>query len=484
MVSHEKINWENMKKRLPEIGLWCFIIISIGILITLCFDNGIDFDEAYSYRTAHDNDFIGICRAIIEAHDTDVPFYYQMLWLWTRIVGESWLTYRLFSVAGTAASMILGATVIRRIWGNGTAWLFVIPMAFSPTLLHISVNIRMYSWTIFMMTSCAILIFRLVQDPKRKGWIALFLLTLCSLFSHYFTAFYFLFLYLYLLVGLVRNVREQVWKVFACGGGALAPFVGWVLLSDFMHYTQGGETQFGLGKIDLKDMLQYLFRTDIRYSTMMSGIIWAVAILAVLFLRKRFEKQQRFFVFLCLVIFPIVYLTAGCMASLADHFYTPRHVVHGLGLLWLGIAIVIPRIGREAMCGMLVFLTMMGQMTYKAEWSSSHRDIPYLAATQAYIAENMQPGDIVIYDAEEKFDLLYGCYMPEQIFYHISEVTDVSTLTGKRVWYFLCTDGWFDPQTTAKCEVSSEYMGHYGFQIINNCTDFDLLRLEIREVAE
>ena len=36
------------------------------------------------------------------------------------------------------------------------------------------------------------------------------------------------------------------------------------------------------------------------------------------------------------------------------------------------------------------------------------------------------------------FGQLFGCYMPDQIFYTMEEVPDLEELVGKRVWYFQC----------------------------------------------
>lgn len=474
-----------VQKWLPQLFMWGMIMGCTAVLLTMCFDRGIDFDEAYSYRTAHDNALTGITREIIDAHDTDIPLYYWALRIWTRVCGESWFAYRLFSVAGTVASMLLGATFIRRTWGYLTAYLFILPMGLAPSLIHVGVNIRMYSWTVFFVTACGLLVYSLAQKPEQKEkWFLLFAVTLAALFCHYFTAFCHLFLYLYLLVSLLRTQRKHIWKVFVCGGGALLPFGIWLIISDFFHLKDSRGGGLTLERIQIKEMLEYCFHTEIKYSTVIGICIFAVAFFAVIFLRKNFKKADRSFALLSLTLFPVTYFLAAFLASMANHFFITRHIMHGMGLMWLGFAIVIPRINLRAYVSALMFVMVMGGASYHEEFWYSYGNIPYLAATESYISENMQQGDIVIYNAEPKFDLLYGCYMPEQVFYHVSEITDISELEGKRVWFFLCTQEWFPPEVTEQYDISYDFMGHYGFQIINNCTDFDLLWMKIEEVAE
>jgi hypothetical protein len=60
-------------------------------------------------------------------------------------------------------------------------------------------------------------------------------------------------------------------------------------------------------------------------------------------------------------------------------------------------------------------------------------------------------------------------------------VGDIQELVGKRVWYF-STDSreFFSKEDVETYGIESQNMGHYGFQIMDNFTDFDILWLEIR----
>jgi hypothetical protein len=71
--------------------------------------------------------------------------------------------------------------------------------------------------------------------------------------------------------------------------------------------------------------------------------------------------------------------------------------------------------------------------------------------------------------------------MPDQTFIPLKKVGDIQELAGKRVWYF-STDWqvFFSEDDVETYGITSQNMGHYGFQIMDNCTDFDILRLEIR----
>lgn len=55
------------KHKITTIGLWLILILCTAVLFSLCLSEGIDYDEAYSYRTAHDNTMMGIIRVVLAA---------------------------------------------------------------------------------------------------------------------------------------------------------------------------------------------------------------------------------------------------------------------------------------------------------------------------------------------------------------------------------------------------------------------------------
>lgn len=470
------------KDKWSRVLLWGSIFVSTLILLSLCFNEGLDYDEAYSYRTVHDNSITGIWNVILQAKDTDIPLWYCSLKVWSWFFGESFFAYKMFSLAGTVATMVLGSTLIRRIWGNKTALLFILSVSLSPALMHISVNIRMYTWTIFLVTLCALTAYLIVQNPGRRGlWLLLFLTTIASLFSHYFTAFCLLFIYLYLFIELLRTAKKHIWKMLASGAISAAFFLIWLFCADFFHLVEGEEaTALSMEKVDFEDMFWFVFHTNVENSHYMGIGIVLLAFVCLLLFRARFRPGERRFLLLCLGIFPASYLTAGILASAANHFFIPRHVMHGVGLMWLGLAIIFSKVNWKTCAAYLLYIVIMAVSSYGISYKTEYLTIPYLEETKEFIADNMEPGDVVIYNSDDRFGLLYGCYMPEQIFYYFTEVPDLQELAGKRVWFFLCRDLFFTEETREQYGITYENMGHYGFQIMGDSTDFDILRLEIR----
>lgn len=476
--------WTN---RLWTVGLCAVMIISVLLMLTLCADEGIDYDESYSFKTARDYTHIGIAQKIIGDFDTDVPLYYNALRLWITLFGSfghRFWAARLFSVAGAVASMLLGITIIRRLWGNRTALYYMIAVGLAPAMLHVSVNIRMYSWTNFLITASALLAYCIVQNPKRKRlWVLLGVCTVVALFSHYFTAFAYLAIYLYLLVSLFKYERKQVWKVFVCGIIVLAPLIVWMVVSGFFHFVEGDGTEVEIKELSIQGLIEYLFKTDMTYWLPICAVLLVVTLIGgVFFIRNREERRaEKGFALMSMISIFAIYLLALFVSSFASHFFIPRHIMHATGMMWLGIAIILPRINWQTYLAGLAVLVGMCHANYLGEYELTYRDTPYLEETKVFIETQMEPGDIVIFTADGMYATLYSCYMPEQTFVQLGKVGDIQELAGKRVWFFLNDyQKYFSEEDREKYGITEQNMGHYGFQIMNNCTDFDILRLEIR----
>ena len=476
------------KKRIEivwTVVLCAVMVVSVLLMWSLCADEGIDYDESYSFKSARDYTLPGIVQKMIDDHDTDVPLYYCALHVWIRLfggIGHRFLAARLFSVAGAVASMLLGFVVVRRLWGNLTALYFMIATGLAPAMLHVSVNIRMYSWTNFLVTASAILAFCIVQNPRRKGlWGMLYGLTVAALFSHYFTAFAYLAIYLYLLAALFCHERKELWKGFVCGIAAVIPLLIWVVVSGFFGFVKTDSEEVKLRTFDIGGLLDYLFATDMRFWLAIGAIPVIAALLGgIFFIKNKDRRGEKGFALTCVSSIYLIYALALLVTSFASHFFTPRHIMHVTGMMWLGIAIILPRISRWVYLSGLAVLVSMCYSNYRGEYELAYRDTPYLEDTKVFIDQQMQPGDIVIFTTDGMYRTLYSCYMPEQTFIQLGRVGDIDELAGKRVWFF-STDWrkYFTDEQVETYHIHAENMGHYGFQIMDNCTDFDLLRLEI-----
>ena len=479
---------DTIKKRLTvqNLILIAIFIVCIAALLILCVDDGIDFDEAFSFIVTHNYNPAEVIQNTIEDNGPDLPIYYVFFACWMAIFGDSWFICRLSSVFWTVLTMILGATIVRKNWGYGAAYLFIILTAFAPALIHINVNLRFYSLSIFLTTAFALNAYAMTKNAARKNWIIFFVLTLAIFFTHYYNVFGLFLIYIYIFIALCLKDKKQLWKLFASGGISTVLLVAYSLVKNFFHYISENDNFNGINaeKIDYREAIDYSLKSGIKGSSAIWGtviILFLVAAIIYAIREKRENKGKWLFVILCLTAFPVSYIIGGYVSSLAFHFYTARHVSANLGLLWLGVAIFAGSRNKGIYIATLLLSVLTSISDFCGEYKYIRSSTPELAETLAFIDDNMEPGDIVIYNGDEKFDMLYSCYMQEQEFYHITEVTDLSDFSDKRVWFMELVWGyWFDEDVLKGYNVDKEYFGHYGFQIVgNNVTDFELSRLRI-----
>lgn len=464
-----------------QILLWGITILCILFLLFLCFDKGIDYDESYSYSIAQYNRTpVDICKTILdEQHSTDVPLYYMILWLWRKIFGSDFFVYRIFSLLGTIASMLLGVTYTRKKWGNLTAAMYIVPVALAPAMVHVSVNIRMYSWTVFLITACALLAHSIAEHPEKKWWrwVLLYLTALSAMMMHYFAAFYALLIYAWLFFVLLINNRRHVCKLLVCGLAIIPPFIGWMMSANLLYYRNAEVKNVSIEKVHFSDALKYVFGT--RNCVYVLGALMVITLVTGALMLKKYNFLDLSFVLLLILSFFVVYFVGSALASLASHFFTVRHIMHGMGMLWLGIAIAVSRINVKAYISAVLFTIVVCTAAYMEEFHYSYDTTPYLDETINFIESEMKSGDIVIHNAEYKYTKYFKCYMPEQKIYYYKDISDLKELEGRRVWFLLCRQEWFPDDVLDGYDVGREYLGHYGFQTIYNCTEFELLKLKV-----
>lgn len=64
------------------------VVFCTAVLISLCFNEGLDYDESFSFSIVHDNKLGGIAEGILASPYNDViPLWYIALKIWTCILG-------------------------------------------------------------------------------------------------------------------------------------------------------------------------------------------------------------------------------------------------------------------------------------------------------------------------------------------------------------------------------------------------------------
>lgn len=130
-----------------------------------------------------------VIRAVLLS-DTSPPLYYLLLNLWTRGIGTSDRSLRLFSVCWALAAFPLIWSLGGRIGGRPAAVASGLLYALAPISLYYAVEGRMYSMLWFLAIAFVWLTFRLYDRGNDTATLCLWVIAAAAGFlTHYFFAF-------------------------------------------------------------------------------------------------------------------------------------------------------------------------------------------------------------------------------------------------------------------------------------------------------
>lgn len=140
--------------------------VILFLIIRICRNEAVDWDEAYTW-------WITTKKAVPEmiretAADVHPPLYYLFVKTAMAIFGKNIFVAKMVSVAGTAATCLLGITLIRKRWGVKAASLFLLVTGLGTQMIYHNVNVRMYSWMIFFVMAAGLSAYEIMQDSKVK----------------------------------------------------------------------------------------------------------------------------------------------------------------------------------------------------------------------------------------------------------------------------------------------------------------------------
>lgn len=108
---------EQLLEKYRNVILTAEIIVVTALVIRSCFTQAVDWDEAYTWDIVKNNSFFGVIKA--QSIDNHPPLYFLLVKIAAILFGDKIMVYKLVSVAGMLASMILCATLLKK---DGALW--------------------------------------------------------------------------------------------------------------------------------------------------------------------------------------------------------------------------------------------------------------------------------------------------------------------------------------------------------------------------
>lgn len=430
---------QKIYQKMNEHGQALIVMASLlvtALLVSLCFNNNVHTDEAYTMSLIK-NDFRGIIEGT--AGDVHPPLYYIIAKIAAILFPTQ--TYRLLVqkivviIPVTLTLLRGGLWVLKKTERLFPGLLFIASLSFLVCTMEYGVQVRMYSWGLFFVTFCGLEAYEVYLTGKTRHWICFAVCGVGAAYTHYFSFVSAVIICGLLFVAFLLWKRKELLHWLIAVVLMFVAYLPWffVLLGQF----QAVNTSYWIPEITGETILTYFtwaFGTDVPYTTVMTLILLVSG--GVIGLVSIFRKRAPLDVFsvFCWMV-PFLTCAGGVIVSwIFSPIYYDRYVYPALGLLCVFFALSWSHAEEWYQMVLLLFCCVIGVERYREaidlEYLTPNTDL-----TMAYLEENLDEEDIVVYNFSV-YRLIYEYYVDGDQLVDLQDV-DWDNLDGDI--YFLYT---------------------------------------------
>lgn len=377
------------------IELFLISLFTGAIIILAAQSNGIWLDETYSLvLTQHDwkNLFL------LGKNDVHPYLYFIILKCVVGVFGYNLFVLKLVSVLPVVATVILTSFFLKKECSDRAAVLFLLFSFASANLLHFSIEIRMYSWALFFVTSSAICVWYIIKTGKTKDWILFLLFAEGAAYTHYYATVAIAIGFLLLFIYLWTYDRKKIRAAILCAVAALLLFLPYLptFLFNFSKVSHG----FWITPITFAKVVGYfefIFKSGGTFIG--TGIIFFlfVTLVCVFFVKKKKTKMDIFAFggLNCLILL----LVAGLVVSfLTRPLLLDRYLFPACGMVWLFLAVECASISNKRIVGFIAgLLLLLDLVTFVGILKEERQEGKEFDRFYTYFSEAIHSDDLFIY---------------------------------------------------------------------------------------
>jgi 4-amino-4-deoxy-L-arabinose transferase-like glycosyltransferase len=216
-----KLTWQRL---LPS------LCVALVLLLTpfATMQRDIWTDEAFtaSYTTYPT---ISVLLDDVRKNEETPPIPFLLIWVWSRMAGQSEVALRAFSMLWGVLAVLLFACFVRRWFAPTAAWIAAIIMALAPLMASYLVEARGYTLTLLLGVACITAFERLYRQPQRLADYIPYALAAAALFLTSYFGVVVLLAHNLIWLGLLLRERALWLRRFLCWCGVQV-FVGATVL--------------------------------------------------------------------------------------------------------------------------------------------------------------------------------------------------------------------------------------------------------------
>jgi uncharacterized membrane protein len=336
------------------------------------------FDEAFGIYLIRFN-YMDVAK--YTAADVHPPMYYWLLKFWSTLFGTSELALRSLSLVGVLVAILFVYLTIRKYFSwHISVWALAL-LSVSPLLIRYSEEARMYGMVAAIVAAATYLFADLLVKPTRKKYVLYAVLISLGMWTHYFTALFWIAHALFRFAVVRGKAKHNVIRAYfsrewlAVYAGAILLYLPWLpFLIRQVTGVQGGGfwipavtigTPFGF----VSDIFMYREVGEATGWFALAGLILVTVVVGTFTYvlgKLRGEQKKSFSLLLVMVIVPTLLLIGASMPPLRPAFIDRYIIASALYLLVaLGVAIgylVSQRKLRRTGIILAIFITLIQLM--------------------------------------------------------------------------------------------------------------------------
>lgn len=363
--------------------------------------------ELWRYAEWGDSRFsLGRILRAVRLSDTSPPLYYLALGAWTVPFGSSDVALRTLSLLFSVACIPLVALLAWRLGGEEPAFLAALFFALAPESVYYGVEGRGYSLLCLLTTAVAVLTLGLRRSGARWRWGAWGLVAAAGLLTHYFFAFAWGAMCVWLLIHPGRAPRRGVVLAMVAAFVLVSPwYVGipsdlaaWRITKGWLELRPG---HFSAGSAQLHLLWSYVslssgwdYRT-VRLEPLLMFIVVMVFVAAILLQRRRLLRPEWQLVWLWLLAANLGML----VFDLALHTYVravPRYAMAGLPAACVALAWLIASLPRRVGTAIAALVVLAWLPVYDAVRTGEVRGAEPGRDVAAIVNAQVDTSDVLI----------------------------------------------------------------------------------------
>ncbi len=450
------------EKKVINIINWILVVAFTCAYASLIFNDNLVTDEAFTMQLLK-----GGIKDIITGTASDVhpPLYYLYAKVFYKIFGMNFQVQKFAAIIPMTLTFVVGAVSVKKYFNELAALLFNLFLFCLPCTMEFAVQIRMYSLSLFFVTLCGVYAYAAFKEGKAYQYALMVIGAAGAAYSHYFAFAAVIFINGFLLIATLIWKRNK------------KSILGWVLASImmivlylpwfpyFIHQVTAVETGYWIPRVTIETIWGYFtwtFDLELVPGTVyvFLGILLAMGIYNIVLLVKNGSDDLAAAVFSILV--PICTCLGGVILSVVKTpIYRDQYILPALGCLALFYGIIMCRTKKPIIIVTTIFLLLVGGAQYKEIYDDEYNST-LLPQTLAYMSENFDEDDIIIYNME-KVGFIYKCYFPESQTFYIGEFDFSGDYDNV---YFFCTDtyGYVQQAYIDYYQLDEEDVGRFGIE--------------------